>query len=484
MLSRLDRFAYRSQHLSFLINATVMQEAARLVTRTPRPQICATEVRTLLRRRDELHDRDLANVDAGMYPRELLFDIPIRQFARALPRLVADTPSVVRRMRRKDFKDIPERRSSDRYPAYYRRTFHWQTDGYFSDHSAEVYELGVELLFRGTADVMRRQIIPPITRFLRECAGRIAAAARRRVRHRTHAAPALAGASGAAAVHGVDLSPDYVKHRAQAARRRPRARDRRRERRGPAVRRCHVRRRDERLPVPRAAAQRAPQRRARDVPGGATRRARRDRGLGAARRQRATLAAALRTFPREFHEPFYTRLPRGRPRRVARRVPASRYRASSRPSLPRCVVARRPRRDNRVIVIECDPRGLDRATRYRVAHSSRRRRRRLRHPVRVRAARPLNYGAFLSRTYGFVAPLEVALLATPGLDRCDRARAAAAHRTYSRTISPRSARRRSRSPRCRSAPRSRSSARRRRRSAGCTSSSGPRSRTRSFAVTC
>ena len=55
----------------------------------------------------------------------------------------------------------------DRYPAYYRRTFHWQTDGYFTEHSAEVYELGVELLFRGTADVMRRQIIPPVTRFIR-----------------------------------------------------------------------------------------------------------------------------------------------------------------------------------------------------------------------------------------------------------------------------------------------------------------------------
>ena len=170
MLSRLDRLAYRSQHLSFLINATVMQEAARIVTRTPRPQVGADEWRALIRRRKALHARDLANVEAGLYPRELLFDIPIRRYARALPRLVRDTPRVVRRMRAGDYRDIPSV-DKQRYPAYYRRTFHWQTDGYFSEHSAEVYELGVELLFRGTADVMRRQIIPPITRLVREAGG-------------------------------------------------------------------------------------------------------------------------------------------------------------------------------------------------------------------------------------------------------------------------------------------------------------------------
>src|SRR5687768_11193856 len=99
MLGRLTRLAYRSQHLSFLINATVMQEAARLVTRTPRPHVEPEELKALLRRRSELHARDLANVDAGLYPRELLFDIPVRQFLRSLPRLVADTPRVARRMR-------------------------------------------------------------------------------------------------------------------------------------------------------------------------------------------------------------------------------------------------------------------------------------------------------------------------------------------------------------------------------------------------
>ena len=208
MLSRLDRLAYRSQHLSFLINATVMQETARFFSRTPRPTISNDEVRAILRRRKQLHERDLANVEAGLYPRELLFDIPVRRFARAFPRLALDTPRVVRRMKRGDYKDIPSVDKA-RFPAYYRRNFHWQTDGYFSEHSAEVYELGVELLFRGTADVMRRQIIPPITRFVRdgEQATRLldVGCGTGRTLHqiaRTHPSMRL---------WGVDLSPAYVK---------------------------------------------------------------------------------------------------------------------------------------------------------------------------------------------------------------------------------------------------------------------------------
>src|SRR6476646_3005192 len=166
MLSRLDRLAYHSQHLSFLINATVMDEAARLVTRTPRPKLDLATVRTLRHRREQLHRRDLANVESGMYPRDLLFDIPVRRYLREFPRLLRDAPRVVKRMRHGDFRDIPQV-DKRRFPPYYRRTFHWQTDGYFTEQSAEMYELGVELLFRGTADVMRRQIIPPITRLVR-----------------------------------------------------------------------------------------------------------------------------------------------------------------------------------------------------------------------------------------------------------------------------------------------------------------------------
>jgi ubiquinone/menaquinone biosynthesis C-methylase UbiE len=210
MLSRLDRLAYHSQHLSWLVNATVMEEATRLVTRRKRPVIDAEVLKSLQRRRVELHKRDLANVEAGLYPRELLFDFPVGRYLRELPRLVRDAPRVLRRMRKNDYKDIPAV-DKDRFPPYYRRTFHWQTDGYFSEHSAAVYELGVELLFRGTADVMRRQIIPPITELVRESGGAehvklldIGCGTGRTLHQLAVAHPRMR-------LHGADLSPPYIK---------------------------------------------------------------------------------------------------------------------------------------------------------------------------------------------------------------------------------------------------------------------------------
>ena len=211
MLSRIDRLAYHSQHLTFLVNATVMEETARLISRNPRPHISYPVWKSLRDRRSELHRRDLANVEAGYYPRELLFGFPVRRYLREFPRLMLDAPNVVRRMRKNAFKEIPDV-DKERFPPYYRRTFHWQTDGYFSDFSAQVYEIGVELLFRGTADVMRRQVIPPITELVRATEGGAAkmklldiGCGTGRTLHqiaRTHPQMRL---------HGCDLSPNYIK---------------------------------------------------------------------------------------------------------------------------------------------------------------------------------------------------------------------------------------------------------------------------------
>ncbi|HET9627364.1 MAG TPA: class I SAM-dependent methyltransferase [Kofleriaceae bacterium] len=208
-LSSLDRLAYRSQHLSLLIQASIVQEATRIVSRMPPPKVSRSEFAALLRRRRDLHARDLANVEAGLYPRAALFDIPIGRYVRRLPQLLRDTRLMVRRRRAGDYHDIPAV-DKQRYPAYYRRTFHWQTDGYFSEHSAEVYELGVELLFRGTADVMRRQVIPPITQFVREADRRdlrlldVACGTGRTLHQIAQAHPGLR-------LYGVDLSPAYIR---------------------------------------------------------------------------------------------------------------------------------------------------------------------------------------------------------------------------------------------------------------------------------
>ena len=109
----------------------------------------------------ELMERDLQNAAEGYYPRDLLFDMPSR---RRLARFVADVPRSRKRRQTRAWRDLPSDVNTSAYPPYYRRTFHWQTDGWFSKHSASIYDVSVEVLFLGSADVMRRQAIPHLVR--------------------------------------------------------------------------------------------------------------------------------------------------------------------------------------------------------------------------------------------------------------------------------------------------------------------------------
>ena len=70
--------------------------------------------------------------------------------------------------------------------------------------------MGVEFLFQGTADVMRRQVIPPVTRFLSELDGHrdirlldVACGTGRTLSQIARTYPGLR-------MHGIDLSPWYV----------------------------------------------------------------------------------------------------------------------------------------------------------------------------------------------------------------------------------------------------------------------------------
>ena len=53
-------------------------------------------------------------------------------------------------------------------PEYYRNTFHYQTDGWMSSGSAQVYESSTETLFLGRQDAMQRLSLGPIVRHARD----------------------------------------------------------------------------------------------------------------------------------------------------------------------------------------------------------------------------------------------------------------------------------------------------------------------------
>ena len=168
---------------------------------------------SLRRRLEELFDEDFRDAEVGYYPRSLIETLPWREYAQAIPRLLADLPRTRARMSRGDFRELPENAAPERYPGYYARNFHYQTDGYLGHTSAALYDLQVELLFGGTADAMRRRMVPPVVRLAR--AHNASAAAPVRVLDVACGTGHLLGMLGAALpgeakLFGVDLSPHYI----------------------------------------------------------------------------------------------------------------------------------------------------------------------------------------------------------------------------------------------------------------------------------
>jgi SAM-dependent methyltransferase len=73
-----------------------------------------------------------------------------------------DTPRIWDRIATGRYQDFDDRLDPTPFPQYYRRNFHYQTDGYLSDDSANLYDIQVEILFNGTADPMRRRVLAPL----------------------------------------------------------------------------------------------------------------------------------------------------------------------------------------------------------------------------------------------------------------------------------------------------------------------------------
>jgi ubiquinone/menaquinone biosynthesis C-methylase UbiE len=111
--------------------------------------------------------RDRANVAAGRYrlPHDLVVN-PLDAW-RVSQRFFADLKEVNRRRRDRDHQEVSKANGNRRYPRYYMQNFHFQTDGWLSEHSAELYDFQVEVLFNGGADAMRRQALVPLGQHLR-----------------------------------------------------------------------------------------------------------------------------------------------------------------------------------------------------------------------------------------------------------------------------------------------------------------------------
>jgi len=113
----------------------------------------------LLRDLVALLELDRANIAAGLYrpPDDLMPNLVAAW--RASQRFFSDLGRVNLRRQQRGHREVAREAGDRRYPSYYLRNFHYQTDGYLSAHSAELYDFQVEVLFNGAADAMRRQAL-------------------------------------------------------------------------------------------------------------------------------------------------------------------------------------------------------------------------------------------------------------------------------------------------------------------------------------
>jgi ubiquinone/menaquinone biosynthesis C-methylase UbiE len=165
--------------------------------------------RALSVRLRSLFAEDRRDIEEGTLPPDI-DAMPWRAYAEAAPGFILDLPRVWMRARRQRIDEVP--RIAARFPRYYARNFHFQTEGYLGHTSARLYDLQVEVLFGGTADAMRRRMLPPLVRFARQQG--MGPERPMRVLDVACGTGHLLGMMGkalpGAQLFGVDLSPHYI----------------------------------------------------------------------------------------------------------------------------------------------------------------------------------------------------------------------------------------------------------------------------------
>lgn len=112
----------------------------------------------------KLIEQDVENINTGIYGLSAIrFENPVTH-VKNLFRVYKDSIFVSKKKKEKKSKEFSEgaKEKTKNLPSYYRRNFHFQTDGYLSEQSAQIYDHQVDILFRGTADAMRRLILKPM----------------------------------------------------------------------------------------------------------------------------------------------------------------------------------------------------------------------------------------------------------------------------------------------------------------------------------
>ena len=110
----------------------------------------------------QLFYQDLANVEAGIYPIPADHDGSLFASIRRSRLFFEDLPNIHRRRKRRAYSEILNDNTRGKRPRYYLQNFHYQSGGWMTDDSAELYDIQVEVLFNGSANAVRRQALPQL----------------------------------------------------------------------------------------------------------------------------------------------------------------------------------------------------------------------------------------------------------------------------------------------------------------------------------
>jgi ubiquinone/menaquinone biosynthesis C-methylase UbiE len=170
MVSALDRLSYAARQAARVAWYASHYAAGRRMLKpmpkpdypigpTPRRQEMTADMRAVFER--EWHD-----IADGLFPAPRALAPEPAEFLRRSFLYFRDLPQVDARRHGHLDDALPPGEQGDGLPSYYRQNFHFQTDGWLSEHSAALYDTQVEVLFTGAADVMRRRALKPISEWM------------------------------------------------------------------------------------------------------------------------------------------------------------------------------------------------------------------------------------------------------------------------------------------------------------------------------
>jgi ubiquinone/menaquinone biosynthesis C-methylase UbiE len=169
MASALDRLSYAARQAARVAwYASHYAAGRRLLKPMPKPDFAVGPTPTRAEMTADMRsvfEREWQDIETGLFAAPRALGPDPAEFLRRSLLYFRDLPQVDAR-RHGERDELPPGEQGDGLPDYYRQNFHFQSDGWLSDHSAAIYDTQVEVLFTGAADVMRRRALKPIAEWM------------------------------------------------------------------------------------------------------------------------------------------------------------------------------------------------------------------------------------------------------------------------------------------------------------------------------